>query len=216
MSNKTVVPVLICSPTGYGKSSSLRNLPASRTVIINLENKALPFKGFKDFKNINITSYKKFAQVLTELKKSEDYDYVAIDSFTSLTEIIHKYCELTFSGFEIYKQYNSMIQDALWTIKALPQQVFVTAIPEYLETTFGEPKGYAKVKGKEWKYSIEKEFAIVLWIDLIENEDGEVTDYVFKYKPNKHNSAKSPHEMLEGQVPNDCNLIADNIHEYYK
>ena len=216
MSTKTVVPVLICSPTGYGKSSSLRNLPASRTVIINLENKALPFKGFKDFKNINITSYKKFAQVLTELKKSEDYDYVAIDSFTSLTEIIHKYCELTFSGFEIYKQYNSMIQDALWTIKALPQQVFVTAIPEYLETTFGEPKGYAKVKGKEWKYSIEKEFAIVLWIDLIEDEDGEVIDYVFKYKPNKHNTAKAPHEMFEGDVKNDALFVSESIHEYYK
>ena len=213
---KTVVPVLICSPTGYGKSSSFRNLNPSRTVIINTENKALPFKKFKDFKNISVTSVKMFNQVIAELKKSEEYDYVVVDSFTSLTEIIHKYCEITFNGFEIYKQYNTLIQDALWNIKALNQQVFVTAIPEYLETTFGEPKGYAKVKGKEWKYSVEKEFAIVLWIDLIEDEDGNVIEHRFKYNPNKHDTSKCPNELLEGNIPNDCKFVADKIMEYYE
>jgi hypothetical protein len=216
MKNKVVVPVLICSPTGYGKSSSFRNLNPERTVIINLENKPLPFKGFNSFKNINVTSFKKFSQLLAQLKTSEDYDNVVIDSFTSLTEIIHKYCEVTFNGFEIYKQYNNMIQDALWSIKDLQQQVFVTAIPEYLEVNFGESKGYAKVKGKEWKYSIEKEFAIVLWIDLIEDDDGIVIEHRFSYKPNKHNTAKSPHELLSGDIPNDCQLVLDKIVEYYE
>lgn len=213
---KTVVPVLIIAPTGYGKSSSFRNLDPARTVILNLENKPLPFKSFRDFKNINITSVKMFNQVMSELKKEDSkYDYVVVDSFTSLTEIIHKYCEITFNGFEIYKQYNTLIQDALWAIKALPQQVFVTAIPEYLEVSLGEQKGYAKVKGKEWKYSIEKEFSIVLWIELIENEDGDVIEHRFKYRPNKHDTAKSPHELLEGEVQNDCKIVSDMIQKYY-
>lgn len=212
---KVNVPCFIVAPSGYGKSSSFRNLDPKRTAIINLENKVLPFKGFRDFKNINITSYKKFSQVLAELQKSEDYDFVVIDSFTSLTEIIHKYCEITFNGFEIYKQYNSMIQDALWAIKSLTQQVFITAIPEYYEANFGESKGYAKVKGKEWKYSIEKEFAIVLWIELIEDEDGNVVEHRFKYKPNKHDTSKCPHELLEGDMSNDCNLVYQKIQEYY-
>ncbi len=212
---KTVVPTLIVAPTGYGKSSSFRNLDPERTVILNLENKALPFKSFNKFKNLNITSVKKFNQVMSELKKSEDYDTVVVDSFTSLTEIIHKYCEVTFNGFEIYKQYNNLIQDALWGIKALPQQTFVTAIPEYLEVNLGETKGYAKVKGKEWKYSIEKEFAIVMWIELIEDEDGNVIEHRFKYKPNKHDTSKSPHEMFEGDLPNDCLQVSNAIVEYY-
>ena len=210
------VPCLIVAPSGYGKSSSFRNLPAEETVVINLENKPLPFKKFRDFKNIDITSIKKFNQVMNELKKDDSkYKYVVIDSLTSFTEIANKYCEATYNGYTVWGEYNKLIQDALWGIKELPQQVFVTAIPEYLETTFGEPKGYAKVKGKEWKHSIEKEFAIVLWIELIEDEDGEVVDYRFIYKPNKHNSAKSPHEMLTGDISNDCSIVNKMIQEYY-
>ncbi len=216
MSEKITVPVLLSGVSGSGKSSTFRNLDPKRTVIVNLENKALPFKGFREFKNINISSYKKFAQVMSELKKSEDYDYVVIDSFTSLTEIIHRYCELTFSGYEVWGSYNKMISESLLMIKDMKQQVFVTAIPEYYEVNFGEPKGFAKVRGKEWKHSIEKEFAIVLWTHLVENDDGEVIDYQLRYKPNRHNTAKAPNEMFDGELQNDAKMITDAIAEYYK
>jgi len=212
---KTTVCTLIVGQSGSGKSSTFRNLNPDRTVIINLENKVLPFRDFNKFKNINVTSYKMFSQVLAELKKSKDYDFVVVDSFTSLTELIYKYCDLTFSGYEVWGQYNKMIQDSLWSIKGLEQQVFVTAIPEYHEANFGESKGYAKVKGKEWKYSIEKEFAIVLWTKMLDDDDGIVTDYTLEYKPNKHNTAKSPHELLDGKVSNDAKFIAEKITEYY-
>lgn len=211
------VPVLVIGESGSGKSSSVRNLPADRTVILNTERKAMPFKGFSKFKNIDVSSVKMFNQVVGELKKdTEKYDYVVIDSLTSFTEIVNKYTEVTFNGFEIWKQYNAHIYDALQAIKSLPQQVFITAIPEYLEKGLGEMKGYARVKGKELKYgSIEKEFSIVLWTNLIEDEDGVVVDYRFDYKPNKHNTAKSPNEMFEGGIPNDCKLVSDKITEYY-
>ena len=144
------------------------------------------------------------------------YDYVVIDSLTTLTELVNKYTEVTFNGFEIWRQYNNHIYDALQAIKELPQQVFITAIPEYLEKSLGEMKGYARVKGKELKYgAIEKEFAIVLWTNLVEDEDGVVTDYQLSYSPNKHNTAKAPSEMFTEAVPNDCKLVADKIGEYY-
>ena len=215
--SKTVVPVLIIGESGSGKSSSFRNLDPEKTVILNTERKKMPFKGFNKFKNIDIASVKAFNQVMSELKKDDKYDYVVIDSLTSLTELVNKYTEVTFNGFEIWKQYNSHIYDALQTIKSLPQQVFITAIPEYLEKSLGEMKGYARVKGKELKYGgIEKEFAMVLWTELIEDADGIVTDYVLTYKPNKHNTAKAPNELLEGQVPNDCKLVSEKIAAYYE
>ena len=210
------VPVLVIGESGSGKSSSMRNLQADKTVILNTERKAMPFKGFSKFKNIDIASVKSFNQVVTELKKDDKYDYVVIDSLTSLTELINKYTEITFNGFEIWKQYNSHIYDALQAIKSLPQQVFITAIPEYLEKSLGEIKGYARVKGKELKYgAIEKEFAIVLWTHLVEDEDGVVVDYQLAYNPNKHNTAKAPNELFEGQIPNDCKLVYEKIQEYY-
>jgi len=210
------VVTLIVGESGSGKSSSFRHLPPEETVILNTERKAMPFKGFNKFKNIDVSSVKAFNTVMSELKKDEKYKYVVIDSLTSLTELVNKYTEVTFNGFEIWKMYNSIIYDALQSLKSLPQQVFITAIPEHLEKSLGEIKGYARVKGKELKYGgIEKEFAIVLWTDLIEDDDGMVTDYLFRYKPNKHNTAKAPNELFEGNVPNDCKLVADKIGEYY-
>ena len=210
------VPVLVVGESGSGKSSSFRNLPPDRTVILNTERKAMPFKGFNKFKNIDVSSVKMFNTAMSQLAKSEDYDYVVVDSLTSFTEIVNKYTEVTFSGFEIWKQYNSLIYDAVQTMKALPQQVFITAIPEYLEKSLGEMKGYARVKGKELKYGgIEKEFAIVLWTHLVEDDDGIVTDYMLRYQPNKHNSAKAPHELFEGNVPNDASQVSNSIGEYY-
>lgn len=214
--SETKVPVLIIGESGSGKSSSMRNLDPETTVILNTERKAMPFKGFNKFKNVDISSVKKFNQAIAQLKTDDKYKFVVIDSLTSLTELVNKYTEVTFNGFEIWKQYNANIYDALQAIKELPQQVFITAIPEYLEKSLGEVKGYARVKGKELKYgNIEKEFAIVLWTKLVEDEDGIVVDYQLSYKPNKHDSAKSPNEMFEGDLPNDCNLVYSKIQEYY-
>ena len=38
---------LIIAESGTGKSTSIRNLPANETFIINIANKSLPFKGWK-------------------------------------------------------------------------------------------------------------------------------------------------------------------------
>jgi len=217
MENTVNVPVLVCGESGSGKSSTFRNLDPETTLFVNTENKPMPFRTFSKFKNVNVTKYKEFSQLMRELKKDTKYKTVVIDSFTSLTEIVGRYTDTVFTGFEQWKQYNQLLQDALWDIKELPQQVFMTGIPEYAETLPGSTKGYIRVKGKELKYGgAEKEFAIVLWTKLIEGEDGEIVDYQLQYKPSKHNSAKAPHEMFEGEVPNDAKFIIEKIHEYYK
>lgn len=212
------VMTLIVGESGSGKSSSARNLPADKTVILNTERKFMPFKGFKNFKNIDVSSVKKFNQVVSELAKDDGkYEFVVVDSLTSFTEIVNKYTEVTFNGFEQWKQYNSIIYDMLQGLKSLPQQVFITAIPEHLEKSLGEIKGYARVKGKELKYGgIEKELSIVLWTKLVEDEDGIVVDYQLDYKPNKHNTAKSPHELFDGDVPNDLLQVSNAIKAYYE
>lgn len=214
--SKTVVPVLIVGPSGSGKSSTFRNLDPKKTVIVNTERKPLPFQEFNKFKNVNISKYKDFVQLMSELSKKTEYEIVVIDSFTSLTEIIEKYCNSVYSGFEQWKQYNEAIQNALWSIKDLPQQVFITGIPEYTETSPGEQKGYIRVKGKEHKYGgTEKEFAIVLWTKMIEDEEGEIEDFQLSYKPSKRNTAKAPNGMFEGELPNDARIVMEAIDKFY-
>jgi len=214
------VPVLVIGDSGSGKSSSFRNLPPEKTVILNTERKSLPFKGFKKFNNIDVSSYINFKKVMKELRgeKGTAYDHVVIDSLTSLIEIINKYCESTFNGYSIWKEYNDMIWNTLQDMKALPQQVYVTAIPELIETKeVGEFKAFAKVKAKEWKGAIEKEFTIVVHTDMIADEEGDITDYKLDTRPSRRTSAKSPHEMFsERFIPNDVVLINKAIKDYYE
>ncbi len=209
------VPCLLVGDSGSGKSSSFRNLDPTKTVIINTERKHMPFRSFNKFKNINIARYKDFDKVIKELKTSDKYEYVIIDSLTSLLEIINKYCETVFSGYNIWSEYNSMVYDTLQNMKDLPQQVFMTAIPEF-SPDIDCPKAFAKVKGKEHKFSVESNFAVVFHTHLVENDEGDVTDYQLDTRPSKHTSAKSPDGMFTDRyIPNDATLIADAIVEYY-
>ena len=212
------IPILMVGDTGTGKSSSFRNLPPERTVVINIERKILPFKSFRKFKNINISKYKDFEKVMRQLKESDKYDYVVIDSLTSLIEIINKYCESVYSGYSVWSEYNNMIWNTLQDIKELPQQVFVTAIPELVEVKPGETKAFARVKAKEHKAGgIEKEFTIVLHTDLLEDEEGNIIEYRFDTKPSKYTSAKSPDGLFEDRyIPNDAVEIVKAIKSYYE
>jgi len=210
------VATLVVGPSGSGKSSSARNLPPEKTVIVNCERKPLPFKSFAKFKNVNVRKHKEFMKLLDELEKADKYDYVVIDSLTSLFEMMNKYCSTVYSGYNIYSEYNDLVYQVLQQIKDLPQQVFITAIPEYIDIGDGIQKAYAKTKGKEWKASIEKEFAIVLHTHMKDDEEGNVTEYLFDTKPSKYTTAKAPDGMFEERyIPNDLMFVADKIRKYY-
>ena len=217
--SKVNVPCLIVAESGSGKSSAARTLPADKTVILNCEAKPMPFKEFTKFKNVNIRKHKDYMNLIKELKgeKGKDYEYIVIDSLTSLLEMSHKYCTTVYSGYSIYSEYNDLIYNILQDIKDLPQQVFITAIPDYVEVAPGEMKAVPKVKGKEWANgAISKEFAIVLHGHLIDDEEGNILEFQFDTKPSKYTTAKTPHGMFtERYIPNDMQLIENKINEYY-
>jgi hypothetical protein len=207
----------IVGDSGSGKSSTFRNLPADKTVIVNTERKPLPFRSFSKFKNINISKYKDFAKLMKELKTNDKYEYVVVDSITSLLEMANKYCESVYSGFNIWSEYNSIVYEILQSLKDLPQQTFVTGIPEYVEVKPGEPKAFIKTKGKEWKASLEKEATMVLHTDLVEDEEGNIVEFRLDTKPSKHTSAKSPDGIFEERyIPNDAMVVVEAIKKYYE
>ena len=227
-----VTPVLIIGESGEGKSSMFGNvkddngktivegLPPERTMIMNTENKSLPFDNFKDFNNKVIDSFKKMIGTLDALATPEGiakYDYVVLDSFTSTTEIIERFAEFAFQGFEQWKQYNNMLREVIIKLKKLPQQVFVIAIPEQKDIGFNQTKSYARVKGKELKYGhLEKEFAVVLYTNVIyDEESGEMEDVELMYKPNKNNTAKAPVGLFKSRPKNDALIVAKALEEFY-
>jgi len=216
-------PILIVGESGSGKSSTLETLNPERTIIINTEDKSLPFEHADKFTNKYITSYKQLIATLDALIKdgsadgSKKYDYVGIDSFTAITEIVERYANFAYQGFEQWKMYNEMIVTVIIKIKQLPQQVILFAIPEQKDVGFGETKSYARVKGKELKYGyLEKEFVIVLFTKPIyDDETGELENVLLTYKGNKFNTSKSPKGLFKDEICNDGQVLLDRVKEYY-
>jgi len=215
------VPVLIIGESGSGKSTSLRTLPPEETVILNTEEKAMPFRNHDQYKVVDINSYKKLDQALRYYasdKAGDKFKYIVLDSFTSMTEMVDRYANAVFSGFEQWKQYNLIIGDIIRRLKVLKQQVFILGIPEQKAESFGEIKKYLRVKGNELKYgNIEKEFTIVLFTSPIYDEDtGEMDDVELLYRPNRRNSAKAPDGMFSSRPKNDALFITQAINKYYE
>ena len=220
MSKKKNTPVLIIGESGEGKSTSFQHLPPKRTIVLNTENKDLPFKDSDKFVNKIMDSFKRLDATLDVLATDagkDKYDYAILDSFTSATEIINRYAEFAFAGYDQWKNYNSMIVEIIIKLKKLPQQVFVVAIPEQKDIGFNQTKSYARVKGKELKYGhLEKEFAIVLYTNpSYDDESGEMTDVEFIYKPNKNNTAKAPVGLFSERPKNDALFVAEAIKAFY-
>jgi len=212
--------VVVIGDSGTGKSSLLETLPPERTVIINTENKPLPMRNFSQFKNFYITDWKALSGMLDKLatpEMKEKYDYVVMDSFTSTVEIVNRYCDKVYNGYEVWAKYNDMITDVIIKMKKLDMQCFMIALPEQKAEQFGETKSYARIKGKELKYGfLEKEVAIVLFTSPDYDQDtGEMKNVFMEYMPNKRNSAKAPRGMFLEKPTNDALLIANKIKEYY-
>lgn len=214
------VPVLIVGESGTGKSTAIRTLPPKETVVLNTEMKALPMRNHNDFKVVDINSYKVLDAAIRYYasEKGNKYKYIVLDSFTSMTEIVDKYTQAMFSGFDQWKQYNMLIYDIINRFKQMKQQVFILGIPEQKDESFGETRSYLKVRGKELKYGgVEKEFAIILFTNPIYDMDtGEMEDVEFIYRPNKKNTAKAPVGMFTTRPKNDAMEVARHIQEYYK
>ncbi|RLA59452.1 MAG: hypothetical protein DRQ78_10580, partial [Epsilonproteobacteria bacterium] len=213
------VPVLVVGESGTGKSTMIRTLPPKKTVILNTEIKAMPFKNHDDFKVVDINTYKTLDAALRYYlsDKGDKFDYLVLDSFTSMTEIIDKYTSAVYQGFDQWKNYNLLIYDMINRIKQLKQQVFVMGIPEQKAEGFNEIKKYIRIKGKELKYGdIEKEFTIVLYTNPIYDEDtGEMENVEMLFKPDKRNTAKAPMGMFNNRPKNSALEVSNIINNFY-
>lgn len=234
--SRLTAPVLFVGDSGEGKSTAIEHLPQDRTLVINTEDKPLPFEEYASFKVVRATTYKKLMATLQQLAEVDTvvkgvdrvetikkgagskYDYVVIDSFTAIAEFIERYVTHMYNGFEQWKQYNLILSEIVNKVKALPQQPFMIALPEQKDMSFGETKSYVRVKGKELKYGwVESQFAIVLYTNPIYDEEtGEMLDVEMMFRPNKRNTAKAPQGLFTTRPKNDMLFIDKRIQEFYE
>ena len=212
--NKPIIGIV--GGSGTGKSTSLRNLPADKTTIIDLERKGFPFKEAKQF---DIISVDKIPDVNPAIEKAiKNSDIVVFESFTKYCEQLYSYACKMYKGYDVWTYYNKQIRDLLDKVKNEKAIFIFTAIDEIVRVT--QPTGgeyntrRIKVQGKQHEGCIEKELLMVLFTEVRKGENS--IDYCFQTNSDGVTSAKTPLGMFDDlYIPNDLNEVIKSCNEYY-
>src|SRR4030095_4065808 len=127
--------IAIVGTSGSGKSRSIKNLDPATTVILNIENKSLPFKEAPTFKrNIEISDIIQFDAELDKALRDPTVKTVVIESFTSYCDALLNKGRLIAKGWDIYNFLNDKVSDFLIKIKNNGGKIIIImAIDEVLK-----------------------------------------------------------------------------------
>ena len=198
--------IFVVGPSGTGKSSSLRNLNPETTIVLNTEQKALPFRGAGKFKlNVPIPDMNSFHVAFDKAIASTKANVIIIESFTSLVEHLYRYSNSMYSGFDVWNNYKEEVGAILNKSKGTDKYVIFTGIDETIDGPNGVDQRIISVEGKAWKGKVEKEFVILLFSNVSAKDGGGITHEFItnRIEGFEKYPCKSPMEMLPPKMPND-------------
>lgn len=227
MINNIFPTTLIVGQSGTGKSTSIENLNPGTTAILNIENKALPFKGAKNFEwHVGINQTDPLA-LITKMKglldpKFKTIETVVIEGFDkwsdNLLEYTTKETRNIKNRFEKYTMHNKYISTFFKLVQLYKENgkyLFIIGHDSVVETNSGDTFRALSVNGKQWAGKCEREVEICLF-SSVERMD-QTSNYYFETQSDGTTTAKSPKGMFETfRIQNDLNYILESIKKYYK
>lgn len=211
--------IAIVGPSGFGKSTSLRNLPPESTIILDLERKGMPFPNADRFNIKPVDNIAALDREIMAVIANKDIKYCVVESFTKYIEYLFRSMSIAYKGFEVWSNYNKQIGMLLDKVKNDHCIFIFTAIDEIV--TIPETDGSNSVvrriavKGKEWEGKIEKEMLMVLFCIVKRQTDGKMK-YVFQTNTDGITPSKTPMGMFESQlIDNDIAAVCRRAQEYY-
>jgi ABC-type dipeptide/oligopeptide/nickel transport system ATPase subunit len=218
--------VFLVGRSGMGKSTSLRNLNPEETVIINTDQKALPFKQFNLKYNEEKRNYRKTSDVnvvLATLKKVNDLPNVKtiiIDTWSRImTDAIMNPGFRAEKGFDKWTKMAAAQYDLINFINDSVREDIIVYLFAHPETHYDE-SGFASerigVQGKMLERFVPESFStIVLYAEIIKTP-GQPNQHVFRTVSSGSDTCKTPLEMFEeSAIPNDLLEVNNAIREYY-
>lgn len=212
--------VLLMGSSGSGKSTSLRNLPAEETAIINITNKPMPFRN-KDGKKITtlqdfvkedekeITYEELYKRLIATIKATKKRIIVIDDS--SYMMAFENFEKATNKGYDKFttmaKNYYDLIKSA---ISCGDEKIVYVITHEEVDDVnqLYRPKTIGKMLSNQ--LVIEGLFSIVLR-SMYKNGE-----YVFQTQNDGTSVCKSPIDMFnQREIPNDLYEVDKIIREYY-
>lgn len=218
--------VFLVGKSGSGKSTSLRNLNSDETVIINTDQKALPFKNFRLNYSEEKRNYRKTSDVsivLATLKKVNELPNVktvVVDTWSRImTDAIMNPSFRAEKGFDKWGKMAAAQYDLINFINDSMREdiiVYLIAHPETHYDDAGFSSERIGVQGKMLEKFVPESFStIVLYAEIVKTP-GQPNKHVFRTVSSGNDTCKTPLEMFEeNEVENDLIAINETIREYY-
>jgi ABC-type dipeptide/oligopeptide/nickel transport system ATPase component len=218
--------VFLVGKSGMGKSTSLRKLNPEETVIINTDQKALPFKQFSKNYNEEKRNYRKTSDisiVLATLKKVNELKNVktvVIDTWSRImTDTVMSQRFRSEKGFDKWSKMAANQYDLINFINDSMRDDIIVYLMAHPETHYDE-SGFASerigVQGKMLERFVPESFStIVLYTEILKNP-GQPNRHIFRTVSSGSDTCKTPLEMFENdEIDNDLTVVNNAIREYY-
>lgn len=204
--NMNSLGILLMGGSGTGKSTSLRNLPAEETAIINVTNKPMPFRNKNGIKIVNCNNYEQMIKAILGTKKR----IIVVDD-SSYMMTFENFDKATNKGYDKFTTMAVNYYDLITTPQKCDGEKIIYFITheEVNEDMVAKPKTIGKMLSQQ--LVIEGLFTVVLRSMLKNNE------YVFQTHNDGTSVCKSPIDMFEEDfIPNDLAEVDKIIREYYR
>lgn len=197
--------ILILGESGTGKSTSMRNLDADTTLVINVDGKPLPFRN--KLKTVACDNAEQIVMILNEYGPKVKTIVIDDSQFVMANEYMRRAKEVGYQKFTDIGQHFFSILDA---IRKLPEDVCVFFLHHTEIDQWGNTKAKTIGKMLDSVITLESKFTIVLQT-IVNNGK-----YGFMTHNSGTNTVKSPFEMFtEDVIPNDLKLVQETVEQYY-
>lgn len=217
--------ILVNGKYSAGKTSSIRNLPMDKTVILNCDGKPLSFNG-KPYRNIKLPNTDVLMPGLDKLEEDPNVEYIVLDTLSFLMEMYETEKIYTLpknQQMSAWTPYGQFFREMIHKMKRSKKKIVVLCHTQsiYNETEM-ETEVKAYVKGSVGKVGVESHFSTVVGAKKIKDDDSpQGFRYVFQTaitKDTLNEGIRSPMGMWSNEelyIDNDVMIVFDKIKQYY-